>query len=173
MRSLCLVLVAGALACGGKSSAPTTPAPAPAPPDAEVFGQLHDGLDAAAVEALLGPPDSRTEPEEMGATGEWVSSWTWAAQGVALSMAAGTADGAPTVDAISISAPSKLTTSRGVGIGTPRAEVERIYGPYRATDAPAESTDPDMFLVGSIYGGTFFTFTDGKVSEIFVGTGAE
>ena len=28
-------------------------------------------------------------------------------------------------------------------------------------------------VIGSIYGGTFFTFADGKVSAIFVGAGAE
>ena len=75
-----------------------------------------------------------------------------------------------------ITAPSELRTSRGIGIGAARADVETTYAAYlgkgRQPDEP-DTTSPTSLIIGSIYGGTFFTFEGGNVSEIFVGVGAE
>lgn len=103
-----------------------------------------------------------------------LSTWTWPAAGVSLSMAM--AGDQAAVHSISIASPSTLTTSRGIGIGASRAEVERVYaehlGKGREADEP-DYTSPEQLIVGSIYGGTFFGFHDGKVDSIFVGAGAE
>lgn len=171
-----LLSIAG---CGGKSAAPTTGTSAPAgplgDPASETIGGISLGATPAVVEKLLGAPATKSPPQEMGATGEFVSDWHWAT-GETLSMAAGTADGAPTVGSITIEAPSKLTTSRGVGLGSTRAEVEKVYqaflGKGRQEGEP-DTTSAESLIVGSVYGGTFFSFEGGKVSRIFVGAGAE
>lgn len=179
---LLLLLVSHlALACGGGANRPvpsTVTAVAPeVDPTSERLGGLGLGDTAAAVEAALGPPASKTEPVEYGATGETISDWAWPDRGVTLSMMldAGAAGGAR-IESMTIKAPATLTTSRGVGIGTSRAEVERIYGAYvgigRQPDEP-DTTSPEQLIIGSLYGGTFFMFSDGKVSEIFVGAAAE
>ncbi|MEZ4398405.1 MAG: hypothetical protein R3B06_00195 [Kofleriaceae bacterium] len=179
MKRLCVfvLLAAGLAACGGKASS-TTPTPAPtvplADPTSESLGGIALGTDGATVERLLGAPTERGPVEEEGASGEMLSTWTWPAAGVSLDMAM-TGDQAA-VHSISITPPSKLTTSRGVGIGTSRAEVERIYAEHlgrgREPDEP-DTTSPEQLIIGSIYGGTFFGFHDGKVDSIFVGAGAE
>lgn len=182
-----VIATLGALAAcgGGKAAAPTTAsttaggqaAAALADPSSESLGGIALGDTAAAVEARLGPPDHKSEPEELGATGEIVSDWRWPAHGAVLSMALdASAAGGARVSAMIISAPSTLTTSRGVGIGTTRADVERIYQEYlgkgREPEEP-DTTSAEQLIIGSVYGGTFFEFADGKVTKIFVGAGAE
>jgi hypothetical protein len=154
---------------------PPSPAATPAPPDRESIGGVALGDPEARVVDSLGHPDHKGEVEVWEATGESVSSWAWKDEGVRLDMMKDEG-GAFSVLAISLAAPAKVTTSRGVGIGASFAEVDRIYGPYRHLgregDEP-ETWGADLIIVGTVYGGTFFTFTDGKVSEIFVGAGAE
>ena len=183
MRATWLLTLSLGLSAGACTSPPTaTTMPTPATPapladaTSESIGGIALGADAATVEGRLGPPTHKGPVEEMAATGEFVSDWTWADHGLHLAMAAGTADGAATVGSIRIEAPSALTTSRGVGIGTSRAEVERIYQAFLGAgreDGEPDTTSADSLIVGSIYGGTFFDFVDGKVTAIFVGAGAE
>ena len=75
-----------------------------------------------------------------------------------------------------VRAPCAVRHSRGIGIGAARADVETTYAAYlgkgRQPDEP-DTTSPTSLIIGSIYGGTFFTFEGGNVSEIFVGVGAE
>lgn len=170
-----LALVLGTAACK-PSSGPGSPANAQTKlgdPTSETIGGISLGATAASVEAVLGPATDKGPAQEMAATGETISMWRWTT-GVTLAMA-GTPP-ALTVSSITIAPPSKLTTSRGVGIGTTRAEVERIYkaslGTGRQPGEP-DTTSPESLVIGSVYGGTFFSFTDGKVTQIFVGAGAE
>ena len=185
LSSLAVVTVlAGCTFGGGASAPPPRGASTAAPtgpsrlgePTSETIGGISLGLDAARIHELLGPPDAKGEMVEMGATGEFEADWTWPAKGLVLRMAAPTATDAPHVSAITIRAPSDLRTSRGVGVGSARADVEATYAAYlgkgREPDEP-DTTSPTQLIVGSIYGGTFFTFAGGKVTEIFVGAGAE
>jgi hypothetical protein len=183
------LIVAGA--CGphpATSTTPTAATGAETPPpqtgsrpniaDAanERIGDIATGMAGADVIAKLGAPASKTPPVEEGATGAIVSTWTWPALGLALHMTGATAADAPTVGSITLSAPSRLTTSRGIGIGAGRAEVERIYAASLAKGrepGEADPSTPAQLIIGSIYGGTFFHFENGKVTEIFVGAGAE
>ena len=77
---------------------------------------------------------------------------------------------------IEIAAPSTLRTSRGIGVGATRAEVEAAYrdalGKGREPNEP-DATTEQLLIVGSVYGGTFFRFEGGKLVSIFVGAGAE
>lgn len=179
MRRISLLFTAtvAASACGGSSSSssPTTPTTPAAPaaladPKNETLGGLAVGDASAVVEKLLGPPATKAEPWTMEATGETVAEWTWkSGEGITMSINAGAAS----VYAITIKAPSKLRTSRGIGIGSARAEVEEAYkGVNTGADGEVKPT-PEQILVGTLYEGTSFRFADGKVSEISVGGGAE
>jgi hypothetical protein len=137
---------------------------------AERVGDLALGMDAAAVEKLLGKPDAKTAFEEEGATGDFVQSWTYRSLELELGMAAvdgkGTDNG---LSNISVGKASSLTLPWGLKIGSTRAEVEKVYG----THFDPDFTDKDKFVAGSVYGGAFYDFEDGKVVGLFLGAGAE
>jgi len=73
------------------------------------------------------------------------------------------------VGSIGIKAPSTFATSRGIVIGSSKADVEKSY--QHSTEGSGD--DPSSYLVGSPYGGELFTFKHGKVTEIFLGQMAE
>lgn len=165
-------------ACGSPATPAVSNPPPPAslaPADSETIGGISLGDPAAKVEAAFGAPASKGEVVEWEATGDRTATWTWN-EGLKLEMAEA-ADGAPpTVHSMHMEAPSKRTTSRGVGIGTPYAEVDRTYTPFRGKggqDGEPEVWGPESIIVGSVYGGTFFTFEGGVVARVFVGAGAE
>jgi hypothetical protein len=139
-------------------------------------GDLVLGAGADAVVAALGEPASKGEVEEWAATGDFVSTWAWPAQGLSLDMAATSADGAPTLHSITVTPPSTLATKRGIGIGSSRADTRAAYQEYlgaaHVQDEPLVD-DAEHLIVGSVYGGIFFDFADDKVTRIFVGAGAE
>jgi len=176
-------LAVGLGACGGKSSSAGSGPPAPGPsaphpladPTSESLGGLSLGDPAAKVEAVLGAPSERGPVEEWAATGDRVSMWSWGAQGVTFAMSE--TSGSFTVLSMTLQTPSTLTTSRGIGLGATFEAVDAAYrefrGQGREDGEPEQWSLEDGITVGSIYGGTMFTFTDGKVSHIFVGAGAE
>lgn len=190
LRSLLLVALASlgpVAACGGGSASPgasttptaatvgpAAPAVALAEPNDESIGGLKTSARAPAVIALVGEPTTKSEPIVEEATGETVALWTWPAKGLEIRVAI--VGDVTMVTGITITAPSTLTTSRGIGIGAPRAAVESTYAAFRTMGRDAEEPDPsneDRIVIGSIYGGTFFDFKDGKVASIFVGANAE
>jgi hypothetical protein len=77
--------------------------------------------------------------------------------------------GAQTVDSITVSAPSTLKTSRGIGVGSTLAELQRAYG----ADRNPEESNATSFVVGSEFFGVIFVLADGRVRQIFVGAAAE
>jgi hypothetical protein len=159
----------------------SSPAPAAehaelADPTSENIGGVGLGDPAASVEAAFGPPTERSEVEEWGATGDRVSTWTWAGKGLEINMTEH-AEGF-VVLSIFVSAPCTATTSRGIGIGASWEDVDATYREFRGQGLNEDEEeepqwDRDEIIVGSIYGGTFFDFEGGKVSSIFVGAGAE
>jgi hypothetical protein len=170
-----LIMIA---ACSGPSTPPVSdppPSAPPAPAESESIGGIALGDPAAEVEAAFGAPASKGEVVEWEATGDRTATWTWS-EGLKLEMAETTDGAPPIVHSMHMEAPSKRTTSRGVGIGTPYAEVDRIYAPFRGQgreEGEPEVWGPESIIVGSVYGGTFFTFEGGAVSSVFVGAGAE
>lgn len=180
MRALPLLLVAAVAACsetpppaspGPGSAAP--PAGSAAPPPAkpgdkgDTIGGLRLGLPAADAVKLLGEPAKKAPGYEEGASGLWLSVWSW--PGVELTMEGGKGGAPQAVHFIQVSAPSPLKTPSGVGIGTPRADVMAAYG---AIANKPKSRD-DAVLIGDEYGGTIFRLEAGKVSSVLIGTFAE
>ncbi len=70
---------------------------------------------------------------------------------------------------IEIVSPSPFKTSKGIGIGTTKEMVLESY----SNEINNGESEPDAIVVGSIYGGTVFFLTDGKVCRIFIGELAE
>lgn len=133
------------------------------------LGELRIALPEASVLDLLGEPDNRTTPVEQAADGMFVSTWTWAAKGLVLVMAAESSDRTGSVSAITASAPSTLTTAEGIGIGSDESDVLTAYETLIDTEMSGEGS----FVVGSIYGGMILEIASGKVLSIFIGAAAE
>ena len=136
----------------------------------EALGKIKLGLKATDVTALIGKPDSKGKETEWDAIGEWVQEWRFKSQGLELNMSSASKAGAKTVLTITATAPSKLATARGIHIGSTIAEVTKAYGSVQDKE---QSVPGKTFVAGSIYGGVIFTFTEGKVSQIFIGAAAE
>jgi hypothetical protein len=186
LSSLAALTLVVSAACGGSAPTPSDAAVAPASapsietsyadPTSETFDGIAVGMNVQAVQLLLGPPDQKGTPVEMGATGMFEADWRWSSRGLTARMGATTAEGEPSVSGMEIAAPSTLRTSRGIGLGATRAEVEALYkdalGKGRQPDEPNPDTE-QLLVLGSVYGGTFFRFEGGKLVSIFVGAGAE
>jgi len=136
----------------------------------EAIGKIKLGLPAAAVVKALGQPEKKGADTEEDATGEWVQNWEFPALGLKLSMSSGKKGGAKSVNSITATGACKLATARGIKIGSTEAEVRKAYG---GVEDKEQSHKGESFVAGSIYGGVLFTLKDGKVSEIFLGAGAE
>lgn len=174
----------GAKTDGGAASKPAPPEAGPAKVDPktllsddgtynygnDALGALEDGLPDKDVLAKLGDPQSKDGREEEGATGDIVDVWSYPKQGIVLMMRSQTMTSAQSVSGITIKAPCEFKTKLGIGVGSTRAEVLAAYGAFKDPEFP---TGPEQFIAGSVYGGTFFDFTDDKVASIFMGVGAE
>lgn len=186
-------LVLALLGCSKKDAAPPPPAPVPPPaaaapvpvdaarpvdaaPEPDASGKLaevdHETIGGFALGApsedvikALGPPKKKSKEETMAATGETVSTWSFG--GLEVTMVK--QDTAYAVSSIGVKPPSTAATSRGIHLGSTRAEVEAQY--QRAKDDLG--ADDKSLLVGSPYGGELFTFKNGVVVEIFLGQMAE
>lgn len=136
----------------------------------EALGKLKLGTKAADVTALIGKPDSKGKDTEWAATGEWVQEWKYKSQGLKINMASESKGGAKAISSITAEAPCKLATARGIHLGSTVAEVTKAY---RDVQDKEQSEPGKTFIAGSVYGGVIFTFTGGKVTQIFVGAAAE
>jgi hypothetical protein len=179
-----LVGLSTALFACGAAAAPSAVSTGPAQPpcptedyDCRVqrlgdtsFGAITNGATAEAIVARLGEPTARGETQEEGASGLFLSVWEWPAAGVVVTMESTTPTGALTAHSFTLRAPCAERSTRGVGVGSTEAEVSTAYAGLADPDATRPG---ETFVAGSVYGGVFFTFVGGRVSEIFVGAGAE
>jgi hypothetical protein len=132
-----------------------------------IAGLPLDSAETVIVQ-MLGAPDAKSPTVEEGATGEFVSNWTWPSAGVTAKMAAASPTGPTVVRTLTVAAPSTLRTVAGIGIGSTDAEVRSAYG-----DSVSKESTPELLIVGSVYGGLLVSVADGKVTELFVGAAAE
>jgi hypothetical protein len=147
-----------------------------ADPTSETFDGIRVGMRADAVQLLLGPPDEKGTPVEMGATGMFEADWRWKSRGLTTRMGAASADAEPSVSGMEIAGASTLRTSRDIALGATRAEVEAMYEDALGKGRQPDEPNPDnerLLVLGSVYGGTFFRFENGKLVSIYVGAGAE
>lgn len=133
----------------------------------ERFGDLAIGLAMDDAIAAMGEPSApMTEPQMMEATGTYYAELVWA-NGVMVALDA-TSDAGPfQVSGIGLSAGATLTTARGIGIGSTRAEVESAYADVIGRN------DPLQITAGSPYFGVVFGLENDVVTSVFYGTLAE
>lgn len=129
----------------------------------EAIGPLHTQMTDAALVKVLGRPTKKQTPEQEGATGQWVASWTW--KDASALLVSDTKKGP--WHARNISGSRKdWKTKKGIHVGSTRAEVEKAY-PHKPDDPPRE--DNDQYLVGSAYGGMLIFLKKDRVDEIAIG----
>jgi hypothetical protein len=136
----------------------------------ERLGDLAIGSPAAAVERAIPCPLTRRPPVLWGADGRLHRTWEAPACGLRVDLVGDAKAGAPTVASISLVAPSGLRTRRGIGIGSPLAEVQRAYAKEWNHQ---ESQQFGGFVAGSVYGGLVIGLRNGRVSSIVLGAVAE
>lgn len=138
--------------------------------DHEKVGELHLGMKGEDVEKLLGAPKEKGPIEEEAATGDLSGAWKYPDQGIELWMGHDDLEGKnPRILGLTVTDKCTLPLPWGLAIGSTRAKVEKVYGANFDKDA----TTPETFIAGSVYGGSFYSFEDGKVAGLFIGAGAE
>ncbi len=138
--------------------------------DVEKIGPLRWDLPEADVIKALGTPQRKKAPEQEGATGMFVSTWTW--PDIDIEMAADQAKAPWKVRLVTLKAPtgpqargpSTYATARGIKLGSSRADVAAAY-----PKSDEGGDDPNELLVGSPYGGLLFVFKDNVVAEMVLG----
>jgi hypothetical protein len=143
----------------------------PEPIRSEVLGGwLRIGTADEQIINKLGEPQ-KGATKYWGALGAYVQEWKYPAKGISMEMESETETGPKTISrgGITIISPCELRTSQLISIGSPRANVMSRYSSLIDTI----NTEADKIIIGSIYGGTIFTFTDDRVSQIFIGAAAE
>ena len=137
---------------------------------AESLGKLRLGLPEKDVVKLLGSPAKRGELMSDEADANYVQDWHFPDEGIDLVMSAGGKNSAAKkIAAITASAPCTFATKAGIKVGDAESAARKAY----AEHIDRESSVPGTLVVGSLYGGIIFNFTDGKVSRIFFGAAAE
>jgi hypothetical protein len=137
---------------------------------AERLGGLRLGLPEMDVLKLLGSPATRGELVFQEADGNYVQDWHYPDKGIELLMSAGEKKSVKTIANITASAPCTFATRKGIKIGDAKSAARKAYAEHVDRETRA---DPGILVVGSIYGGIIFNFTEGKVSRIFFGAAAE
>jgi hypothetical protein len=133
----------------------------------EKVGGVANGAAEADVVKAFGAAKQKTKVIQEGATGQWVSDWTFA-DGVSTTMVADKAKGPFQVRVIGVAAPSKLKTSQSIGLGSTLADIKKAYGKF-LSDAGDSN-----WLVGTPYAGmSFHVDKDSKVATITFGVMAE
>jgi hypothetical protein len=135
----------------------------------EKIGNLRIDLPEKEVKTAISCKEKRGADKLWGADGAYHQEWAYADCGITLDMVSDKKRGAKKVAAITLIAPSTLSTQRGIRIGSSTQEVMKAYKPFWNE----EESDSNQFVAGSIYGGLIFTHKKKKVSGIFLGAAAE
>jgi hypothetical protein len=135
----------------------------------ERIGNLRIGLSEKKVKQVMNCKVIRDPDQLWGADGAYHQAWKYADYGITLDMVS-EKNGAPkSIASITLTKPSRLNTTRGIGIGSTSKAVMKAY----KNEWNKESSNSDTFVAGSIYGGLIFNFQNGKVNKIFLGVAAE
>ncbi len=136
----------------------------------EKIGDFKLGLSEKDLEGKIPCPLKRGEEDLWGADGIYHQTWNYPACGLSFGTSSAQKGGSKSVDSITVTAPSKLKTKRGIQIGSTEKAVIKAYG----RDKNAEDSVPkETFIAGSLYGGLIFNFKNNRVTEIFLGASAE
>ncbi|MFS4466840.1 hypothetical protein [Maribacter sp. 2210JD10-5] len=117
------------------------------------------------------------EPEKIGSKEDWTDAedvftrpWHYVSKGIKLTMNYENHDDPMKIYKIEIIKPSELKTSKNIGIGSVRKEVETAYA---GMIDEGYSLNDSIIVVRSIYGGIVFKMEIDKVKSICIGEMAE
>lgn len=136
--------------------------------EGESLGGVRPGMDAKAVEKILGKASKKGKAAVEEATGETVATWEWKKAGVSVLFS--DAKKKPVARLISLGAGAKLKTKAGVGIGSTLEELDAAYASVRR---PPDGSDETSYLVGTMYAGMSFELVDRAVTAVYWGSLAE
>ena len=136
----------------------------------ESIGEFKIDDSAKQILEHLGNPETKSENVMWGSDGLYHQTWNYPKQGISLGMVSETAKDEQKVSSITLTEPSQLKTQREIGIGDYYEKVEEAYEKEKDVD---NSITCESFVAGSIYGGIVFSFREGRVSRIFLGSVAE
>lgn len=136
----------------------------------ERIGALHIGLSEKEVGKAINCVLKRGPEELWAADGAYHQKWRYTDCGITLDMVSEKKGGPKSIESITLLKPAKLSTKRGIRIGSSEQEVMNAYKSYWNK---GDSKHFGRFVAGSIYGGLILTIKDGKVSSIFLGAAAE
>lgn len=134
---------------------------------AETVGKLHLGFTANRTISEIGNPDFKSAATLWGADNLYHQDWTYDS-GIDLNMS-GEDSLSMEIFSLRLFSPSSLKTSRNIGIGSTMEEVKAAYKKELLENAGEEQS----LVAGSIYGGIIFSFENGKLSSVFIGSAAE
>jgi len=137
--------------------------------EAERIGNFSLGLLDTQVTSSLDCPVVYGKNELWEVDGFYHQDWKYPRCGLILDMTSTDENSTKSIESITLIAPSTLKTRYGVGIGTSKEEVIKIYKDYLNKVHSSEN----ILVAGSIYGGVIFTFEEDKVVNIFLGVAAE
>jgi hypothetical protein len=135
----------------------------------ERIGSLRIDQAEQEVKKAISCTAKRGPDQKWEADGAYHQKWSYAGCGITLDMVSDKKGTAKRIGAITLTAPSTLSTRHGIRIGSKMQEVMQAYKPYWNK----EESDANNFVAGSIYGGLIITPAGGKVSQIFLGAIAE
>lgn len=147
----------------------------------EHLGELRLSLPEQEIPKILSCRPKRGPEQQSWVDGAYHQVWSYPDCGVVLDMVSERKGGPKSIDGIEVTSPSKLKTLRGIGIGSSEKEAVEAYRRYQNLDTyiserekkNKERKKGDDLVAGSVYGGLFFSFKNGRVSRIFIGAIAE
>lgn len=135
------------------------------------FGDIDLDFKAKDLLSALGEPDEKGEIYEEAATGEWVQAWVYG--NLELTLSSSSANGEQTVYAIYAKGETPYSWL-GVSVGMPKAQAIESVQKYRKSGAELQASGEGYGLFWEKdWIGLTLLFSDGKVSELFIGPGPE
>jgi len=136
----------------------------------EKIGDFFIDMDEKTLKEKLTCDFKRDEEQLWGADGLYHQTWNCQSKGISFDMSTNQKGGSKTITNITIKSPSLLKTKRGIHIGSSEQEVIQAYHDVKDIEA---TVPKETFVAGSVFGGLFFDFQNGKVVSIMLGAAAE
>ena len=133
---------------------------------------LTYGIPGQTVLDSLGEPDVKGESEYWESDANYHQRWEYTSLGLTLWIVSNSHYTEYNVESIFLTDNPSFVTTRGIHIGTPKKQVLDLYDAHTdKTYSVLHKDPPNLLMIGTIYEGTIFHFTDDKVSMIVIGAG--
>lgn len=134
----------------------------------ESFGNIKLSLGLTDIREYIGEPEDKSSLDMWGSDGNYHQDWNYNKMGLVLNII-GQVDSGKVINTMTISGLSGLKTKRLIGIGS---TMEDVQAAYKESINPS-SSNADMMVAGTIYGGIIFNMENKKVKSIIIGASAE